>query len=102
MATQLPLPPGTMGLPVIGETIGFLRDPQFARKRQAQYGSLFKTKILGRPTAFFAGQRRMSFYSLVMRIAFLGVGDGLARLKNCWASRCFCRKGRSIGGIDGC
>ena len=61
MTVQLPLPPGKMGLPVIGETIGFLRDPQFARKRQAQYGSLFKTKILGRPTAFFCGPEANEF-----------------------------------------
>ena len=61
MTSQLPLPPGTMGLPLIGETIGFIRDPQFARKRQARYGSLFKTKILGRPTAFFCGPEANEF-----------------------------------------
>ena len=61
MATQLPLPPGKMGLPVIGETISFIRDPEFARKRQAQYGSLFKTKILGRPTACFCGPEANEF-----------------------------------------
>ena len=61
MASQRPLPPGKMGLPVIGETISFLRDPLFARKRQAQYGSLFKTKILGRPTAVFCGPEANEF-----------------------------------------
>ena len=61
MTSQLPLPPGNMGFPLIGETIGFIRDPQFARKRQAQYGSLFKTRILGRPTAFFCGPEANEF-----------------------------------------
>ncbi|PZO19633.1 MAG: cytochrome P450 [Leptolyngbya foveolarum] len=59
--SPLPLPPGTMGLPLIGETIGFIRDPQFARKRQAQHGSLFKTHILGRPTACFCGPEANEF-----------------------------------------
>ncbi|WP_375513287.1 hypothetical protein [uncultured Nostoc sp.] len=31
---QLALPPGSLGLPLIGETISFLRDPDFATKRQ--------------------------------------------------------------------
>ena len=61
MSESLPLPPGTTGLPFIGETLDFLRDPQFARKRQAQYGSLFKTQILGRPTAFFCGPEANEF-----------------------------------------
>ena len=58
---QPPLPPGKMGLPFIGETLSFLRDPQFALKRQAQYGNLFKTKIIGRPTAFFCGPEANEF-----------------------------------------
>lgn len=61
MDSQLPLPPGKMGLPFIGETISFIRDPHFARKRQAQYGSLFKTNILGRPTAVFCGPEANEF-----------------------------------------
>ncbi|MBE9128244.1 MULTISPECIES: cytochrome P450 [unclassified Coleofasciculus] len=51
----LPLPPGTFGLPGIGETLGFLFDPDFAIKRQRKYGSIFKTNILGRPTVVMVG-----------------------------------------------
>lgn len=61
MADQLPLPPGSFGLPIIGETLSFLRDPNFASKRQAQYGSLFKTKIIGQPTVFLCGPEANKF-----------------------------------------
>lgn len=45
----LPIPPGTLGLPLIGETLSFLRDADFVKKRQEKYGSVFKTNILGSP-----------------------------------------------------
>ncbi|MEN8447564.1 MAG: cytochrome P450, partial [Cyanobacteria bacterium J06555_13] len=61
IATQLPLPPGSFGLPVIGETLNFLRDPNFAIKRQQQYGSLFKTRIIGQPTVFLCGPEANEF-----------------------------------------
>ncbi|KAJ8760646.1 hypothetical protein K2173_015313 [Erythroxylum novogranatense] len=45
------LPPGTMGWPVFGETIEFLRyGPDFMKRRRARYGSFFQTHILGSPT----------------------------------------------------
>jgi retinoid hydroxylase len=52
---SLPLPPGSFGLPVVGETLSFLFDPKFATKRQAQYGNIFKTHLLGRPTVVLMG-----------------------------------------------
>lgn len=52
---KLPLPPGKFGLPLIGETISFLRDSEFANKRQQQYGSIFKTHIFGQPTVMMMG-----------------------------------------------
>ena len=61
MTTQLPSPPGSLGLPLIGETINFLRDPDFATKRQAQYGSIFKTSIIGQPTVFLCGPEANEF-----------------------------------------
>ncbi|KAM3698636.1 hypothetical protein ACJW31_06G202500 [Castanea mollissima] len=48
------LPPGSMGFPIIGETIEFfspysLHDiPPFVRKRMTRYGSLFRTNFVGR------------------------------------------------------
>lgn len=54
MASQT-LPPGNLGLSLLGETIAFLRDPNFAKKRHQQYGSVFKTQLLGSPTVFLKG-----------------------------------------------
>ena len=48
-------PPGSLGLPLIGETLSFLTDPNFIDKRQKLYGSIFKTQILGRPTVIAIG-----------------------------------------------
>lgn len=61
MTAQTPLPPGSFGLPFVGETIKFLRDPNFAAKRQAQYGSIFKSRIIGQPTVFFCGPEANEF-----------------------------------------
>jgi len=49
------LPPGNLGLPLIGETLSFIRDPNFGNKKQAKYGNIFKTHILGKPTVFMCG-----------------------------------------------
>lgn len=52
---SLSLPPGDYGLPVIGETLSFFRDPNFARQRHQQYGPIFKTRLMGKPTVFVKG-----------------------------------------------
>ncbi|MEA5573833.1 cytochrome P450 [Calothrix sp. UHCC 0171] len=52
---SLPLPPGDFGLPLIGESLDFLRDPNFTKKRQEKYGSVFKTHIFGQPTIIASG-----------------------------------------------
>jgi cytochrome P450 len=59
--TSLPLPPGKLGFAIIGETISFLRDPNFADKRQKQYGSIFKTHLFGRPTVIMMGAEANRF-----------------------------------------
>lgn len=52
----LPLPPGHLGLPVVGESIQYLRDPEgFIDRRQQQYGNVFKTSLFGRPTIALIG-----------------------------------------------
>ncbi len=55
LPSTLPLPPGKSGLPWIGETIQFLTDPDFASKRRQQYGEIFQTHIIGRPTVIMSG-----------------------------------------------
>lgn len=49
------LPPGNFGLPIIGETLKFFTDSDFASKRHAEFGPVFKTKLLGSPTIFIKG-----------------------------------------------
>lgn len=56
-----PLPPGNLGLPLIGETLSFLTDPYFADKRVQKYGPVFKTHILGRPTVVMVGSQANRF-----------------------------------------
>ncbi|CAN1151128.1 Beta-amyrin 16-alpha-hydroxylase CYP87D16, partial [Linum perenne] len=49
------LPPGSMGFPLIGETIQFLLPSKsidthaFIKTRVQKYGPLFKTSLVGRP-----------------------------------------------------
>jgi retinoid hydroxylase len=61
VTSALPLPPGKSGLPWIGETISFLTDPDFAAKRQQQYGAIFRTHIIGRPTVIMSGAAANKF-----------------------------------------
>jgi len=50
------LPPGSLGFPIIGETLHLIKDPQnFARKRYEKYGEVFKTSIFGQKTIYVAG-----------------------------------------------
>jgi retinoid hydroxylase len=45
-----------MGLPVIGESIAYLKSPeQFVLERRARYGNVFRTNILGIKTVFMLG-----------------------------------------------
>ncbi|KAK9113650.1 hypothetical protein Syun_020447 [Stephania yunnanensis] len=68
---QKGLPPGTMGLPVIGETLEFLKQgPNFMRRQRARYGNFFKTHILGSPTI-------ISLDPEVNRYILLNEGKGL-------------------------
>ncbi len=55
LETTHKLPPGSLGLPLIGETLSFLTDPNFISSRQKLYGSIFKTQILGRRTVIAIG-----------------------------------------------
>ena len=56
-----PLPPGSFGLPWLGETLSFLRQPNFIDQRSQRYGSIFKTNILGQPTVIMLGPEANHF-----------------------------------------
>ncbi len=55
------LPPGEMGWPVIGQTLQFLFDRDYLKKRYAQYGPIFKSGLLGKPTVFMIGPEAAEF-----------------------------------------
>lgn len=57
----LPTPPGNLGLPIIGETLSFLFDPNFQKKRLEKYGKTFKTHIFGSPTIVMVGDLANTF-----------------------------------------
>jgi retinoid hydroxylase len=51
-----PRPPGSMGLPLIGETPAFLANLfRFLEVRQRRHGNVFKSSALGRKIVFLAG-----------------------------------------------
>lgn len=58
---QTATPPGNFGLPILGETLDFLRDPNFQTKRLQKYGKIFKTHIFNRPTVVMTGAEANQF-----------------------------------------
>ncbi len=62
LSESLPLPPGTSGLPLIGETVPWVRDPLlFAQERFERYGPVWRTHLLGRPCAVLLGPEANRF-----------------------------------------
>jgi cytochrome P450 len=50
------LPPGRSGLPLLGETLAFAKNPfGFIESRLEAHGRVFRTHVLGRPTVVIAG-----------------------------------------------
>jgi cytochrome P450 len=57
-----PIPPGSFGPPILGETLNFISSPyNFAKKRYHQYGPIFKTHLVGRPTVVMVGPQAVEF-----------------------------------------
>jgi cytochrome P450 len=51
-----PLPPGQDGIPLLGETLSFAKNPfRFIEERLAAHGRIFRSNVLGRKTVVFAG-----------------------------------------------
>ena len=62
ISPPLPLPPGRRGFPVLGETGDWARDPlKFARDRHERYGLVWRTHLMGRPTAVLLGPEANRF-----------------------------------------
>ncbi|CAI8597041.1 unnamed protein product [Vicia faba] len=61
------VPKGSLGYPIIGETLGFLRAKrqdkgyEWMQERVSKYGSIFKTSLMGSPTGFIIGHQGNKF-----------------------------------------
>ncbi|KAK2440583.1 hypothetical protein P8452_19647 [Trifolium repens] len=61
------VPKGSLGYPIIGETLSFLnaqrkdRGSDWIEERVSKYGSVFKTSLMGSPTVFIIGQQGNKF-----------------------------------------
>ncbi|XP_048454616.1 cytochrome P450 26B1 isoform X1 [Rhincodon typus] len=57
---NLPIPKGSMGLPLIGETFHWLVEgSRFHSSRREKYGNVFKTHLLGRPLIRVTGSENV-------------------------------------------
>lgn len=62
ISSSLPLPPGSFGLPLVGEMNKWWLDPlKFAQDRHQSYGPVFRTHLLGRPCVVLLGPEANRF-----------------------------------------
>src|ERR1700690_3606234 len=56
LMADAPLPPGASGLPLLGDTLTFLKDGfAFVEAGARRHGPVFRTSLFGRPTAVITG-----------------------------------------------
>lgn len=55
------LPPGSNGLPILGETLSFVFDANYIAKRYQQHGAIFRTNLIGKPTIVMVGPEAAEF-----------------------------------------
>ncbi|KAI5590508.1 hypothetical protein POPTR_004G017800v4 [Populus trichocarpa] len=61
------LPPGSLGLPIVGQSLSFLRAmrentaEQWLQNRIDKYGPIWKMSLFGKPTVFLCGQAANKF-----------------------------------------
>ncbi|MBW4475270.1 MAG: hypothetical protein KME45_33570 [Stenomitos rutilans HA7619-LM2] len=72
--SSLTNPLGQMGLPLLSETLAFLRDLDLAKRRHRQYGPIVKTQLLGNPTVFLKGVEANDFVPLTKISVLSAVG----------------------------
>ena len=81
------LPPGSLGVPLLGETLAFLQGPEaFIEARLRRYGGTFKTNVLFTPTVFLAVHDKNAKLIHGIRGLFLRVrcaDDRLSQVTQC-------------------
>lgn len=78
------LPPGSLGLPFIGETLAYVRNShRFFESRADKYGSVFKTRILGSRVVCFVGPDAFSAFADCHELARHGANPGHVRKLLC-------------------
>lgn len=81
---KLPVPPGRFGLPWLGQSLPFVRNPlRWMQREAARHGLVFKTRLIGRPTVFLLGPAANQFVLVDQVQAFTwreGYGDAAYRL----------------------
>ena len=60
--SKKPLPPGSFGLPIVGEALSYSRNPhRFFESRFDRYGPVFKTRLLAERVVCFVGPEAFTF-----------------------------------------
>lgn len=79
VASSRALPPGRLGIPIVGESWSFVTAPrEFVLRRVAEHGPIFRSHILGRPTVLMAGPEALRFV-LVTHQKYFATGRGWPR-----------------------
>lgn len=61
---EKPLPPGKSGLPLIGQTLTFLKDEfRFVAKNTETHGPIFRANVLGRKAVFLSGPEGTALFN---------------------------------------
>lgn len=61
--SELPLPPGSYGLPILGQTLSLLKNNNtFFSTRYEKYGPVFKTKFGSKKVVCFVGHDALTFF----------------------------------------
>jgi retinoid hydroxylase len=64
-----PLPPGSPGLPLLGDTLTFLKDGfTFVEEGARRHGPVFRTSLFGRPTAVITGPEASGLFVDASRV----------------------------------
>src|SRR5882672_6109069 len=70
-AIETPPPPGKNGLPLLGETLSFAKNPfGFIEERLALHGRIFRSHVLGRKAAVISGPEAVGHFidpNVIMR-----------------------------------